>query len=198
MHPLLTRLFCAAILASLAWPARAGTLYTAYSSTGMNSAVYTNDPVQAQLLLNNINGKGVAPAPGNAYIVLSNGYALPNNGTAPIAYLRALANGNANGALAVFNGDSLTLTTNTTLRLKNNSVSDGGNTTNLFTNSVSPGAPGLILAGGLVENGDNTSNPDTILGVMQAYPGTASYLDTGQNTFQQLNSTRLLRITAIP
>ncbi len=87
--------------------------------------------------------------------------------------------------LNAFFGDSLTLMTNCDVRLKSNNIGGGVMT---FTNSTTPGAPGLILAGGMLDNGDanSLSNANIVAGSIEAAPNTQSYICTGRNGYQQV------------
>src|SRR5205807_4653583 len=88
-------------------------------------------------------------------------------------------------------GDSLELRTNTEIRFKRT-------TTGAVIETVGfPGVggnPGLILNGGMVNVGDPIIQP--ITGLIQAVPGTQSYLCPGNNDGQSVDSARALNILA--
>src|SRR5258706_9167965 len=88
---------------------------------------------------------GLAPVAGNTYETVYNGLFTVGNGLSNTRIRCPQVLG-----VQTFAGDSLTLNTNTELRLKNNGAGGGGNTAPL--NSVNfprvGGNPGLILNGG--------------------------------------------------
>ena len=127
-----------------------------------------------------LNGTGtaVAAAPGNTYEALSNGVAL-GSGTATTLLRNPYSAGTPN--IAVFPGDSLILDTNTQIRFKGLSTSGAsaeGLSYSVPTNSFpgTNGLAGLVLKGGALNTGDD-AHAYTILGTIQAFPGTLSYLD---------------------
>ena len=128
-----------------------------------------------------LNGGGTAAgaAAGNTYECLANGTAI-GNATGNTRIRPPYSSGTA--TIATFPGDSLILTTNTEMRVKELSTS-GTSAQGLGyaapTNNF-PGANGLIglvLNGGMLNTGD--SYAFTILGTMQAAPGSISYLNPG-------------------
>ena len=127
-----------------------------------------------------LNGTGpaTAPAAGNTYEAVFNGTAL-GSATATTLLRPPYSAGTPN--IAVFPGDSLILDTNTQVRLKalsTSGTSAQGLNYESPTNSF-PGAnglPGLVLNGGCLNVGDS-GDAATILGTVQAAPGTLSYLD---------------------
>ena len=158
---------------------RGDTFYTATTSQDENTAlIWTNSLAAATNLTQQLLGKGALPTHGNNYVLLFNGTNFDNAGLNQMTYVRA-QNWNA------FLGDSLTVYANTEVLLKSNNVGGGQMT---FTNSTSPGSPGLILAGGMLANGDanSVSNVNVVAGVIQAAPGTLSYISTARNEFQQV------------
>ena len=115
----------------------------------------------------------VAPVAANTYETVFNGIAIGNG----LANTRIRCPQVA--GVQTFPGASLTLRTNTELRLKNNGAGAGGNTA--VINSVDfPGVggnPGLILNGGLIDCGDDGVYPMT--GSIQVQ--SLSYISHGAN-----------------
>jgi hypothetical protein len=168
---------------------RGATFYTATTSQDENAAIWTNDPVAAASLTQQLVGHGAVPSPGNDYVLLYNGTNIDNANLNLMTYVRSQN-------LNAFLGDSLTVNSNTDVRFKSNNIG-GGNVT--FTNSTTAGAPGLILAGGMIDNGDASSalNPFRVNGAIKAAPGTLSYICTGRNGWNQVvTSQRELYFTA--
>jgi len=99
---------------------------------------------------------GIAPVAGNTYETVFNGISTVGNALNNTRIRCPQVVG-----LQTFPGDSLTLNTNTELRLKNNGAGAGGNQAAL--NSVNfpgvGGTPGLILNGGLIDGGDDGVYP---------------------------------------
>ena len=109
-------------------------------------------------------GTALVPVAGNTYTCVSNGTALGNSLNA--TRIRPPTTG-----AATFPGDSLTLLTNTELRLK------VGSTANSMNFPGVGGNPGLILNGGLIDGGDDATYPMT--GIIQV--ATRSYISHGAN-----------------
>ncbi len=119
------------------------------------------------------NGTAVAPVPANTYETVFNGIGVGNGLNNTRIRCPQVA------GVQTFPGASLTLETNTELRLKSNGAGAGGNQT--VINSVDfPGVggnPGLILNGGLIDGGDDGIYPMT--GLIQVQ--TQSYISHGAN-----------------
>ncbi|HXP61879.1 MAG TPA: LamG-like jellyroll fold domain-containing protein [Dongiaceae bacterium] len=170
-------LICCA-LASLPKTGRAAEpLYT--TTTTQTGSPGTNW-ASSVIWYSNGTGTATAPAAGNTYEAQSNGTGL-GGGNATTLLRPPYSAGTPN--IAVFPGDSLILDTNTQMRLKalsTSGTSPEGLNYEVPTNSF-PGANGLIglvLNGGCLNVGD-TGDASTILGTVQAFPGTLSYLDPG-------------------
>ncbi len=125
----------------------------------------------------NGTGTAVGPTAGNTYEAQSNGTQL-GNATSTTILRNPYSSGVA--SIAIFPGDSLILDTNTQIRFKalSTSGSAGGLNFAVPTNSFpgGNGLPGLVLNGGCLNTGD-TGDGYTILGTMQAKPGTLSFLN---------------------
>jgi alpha-glucosidase (family GH31 glycosyl hydrolase) len=125
----------------------------------------------------NGTGTAVPPVSGNTYECLSNGIAIGSNLNetrlrSPVA-----------GGFVTFPGDSLTLDTNTEIRMKTvgsvlNFPGVGGN-------------PGLILKGGMLNVGD--SGGFVVTGVVQV--ASQSYLCPGDNDANAVSPNRYINIT---
>lgn len=118
-------------------------------------------------------GAFVAPVAANTYETVFNGIGVGNGLNNTRIRCPQVA------GVQTFPGASLTLRTNTELRLKNNGAGAGGNTA--VINSVDfPGVggnPGLILNGGLIDGGDDGVYPMT--GSIQVQ--SLSYISHGAN-----------------
>ncbi len=113
-----------------------------------------------------LNGTGALtgpPAAGNTYALIANGTAFGNS-TANTRTRNPATNG-----VQTFPGDSLTLNTNTELRMKNNG--------SILNFPGVNGQPGLILNGGVINVGDDGNFP--ITGVIEVTA--QSYLCPGNN-----------------
>jgi hypothetical protein len=111
-------------------------------------------------------GTSVAPVAGNTYTESATATAFGNN-TGNTRTRNPTA-----GGLTTFPGDSLTLNTNTDIRFKT--------ATGLICNFPGVGgAAGLVLNGGVLNDGDNAVI--TIAGKILAVPGTVSYICPGNN-----------------
>ena len=127
----------------------------------------------------NGTGTAVSPASGNTYECVFNGTAIGNN------LGETLIRSPAAGGLSTFPGNSLTLDTNTEIRMK-----AVGSTLNF------PGVngnPGLILNGGLLNVGD--SGGFTVTGIVQAFTGTTSYLCPGASDAGSVDAARYINLT---
>ncbi len=142
------------------------------SATPSTTATFTTTNVEAQgtdwtAAIWKLNGTGTAAAAvaGNAYAAVFNGTSIGNglNNTR----IRSPA---VSGAIT-FAGDSLTLNTNTELRTK------GTPPTTLDFPGVG-GNPGLILNGGLLNDGDNTA--DTVTTITGSIQVTGQSYDSAQ------------------
>src|SRR5437764_1697594 len=114
------------------------------------------------------------PVAGNTYTLMPNGTAIGNNQAE--TRVRNLYTNGTPQALWTFPGDSLELRTNTEIRFKQIATPATIETVNF------PGVggnPGLILNGGMLNVGDAIIQP--ISGLVQAVPGTESYLCPGNN-----------------
>ena len=127
----------------------------------------------------NGTGTAVSPVSGNTYECVSNGIAIGND------LNETLIRSPAVGGLSTFPGNSLTLDTNTEIRLKT-----VGSTLNF------PGVggnPGLILKGGMLNVGD--SGGFTVTGMVQAFTGTKSYLCPGNDDAGSVDANRYIDFT---
>src|SRR5262245_1806814 len=132
----------------------------------------------------------IAPVAGNTYETVFNGIAVGNGLNNTRIRCPQVA------GVQTFPGASLTLRTNTELRLKNNGAGGGGNTA--IINSVDfPGVggnPGLILNGGLIDGGDDGVYPRTGSIQVQSLP----YISHGANGGGGgISANRALNISAV-
>ena len=175
-------------------PAALADYYTTTANQGGSPGTSWASSIIWQL---NGTGTAVAAAPGNTYEALSNGVAL-GSGTATTLLRNPYSAGTPN--IAVFPGDSLILDTNTQIRFKGLSTSGAsaeGLSYSVPTNSFpgSNGLAGLVLKGGALNTGDD-AHAYTILGTIQAFPGTLSYLDPADSLNGSATSKRGLIIAA--
>jgi hypothetical protein len=146
-----------------------------------------------------LNGAGsaVAATAGNTYEAQYNGTVKLGNGTATTLLRNPYSTGTPN--IAAFPGDCLIVDTNVQIRFKalgtSGTTAQGAVPLAFPTNSFNGanGLPGLVLNGGCLNTGD--SDAFTILGTMQAAPGTLSYLNPA-NTFSGDGAKRALIISA--
>src|ERR1039457_6695265 len=96
---------CVLSLFCFASTSRGATFYTATISQDENAAIWTNDPVGAASLTQQLVGHGVVPSPGNDYVLLYNGTNIDNAGLNLMTYVRSQN-------LNAFLGDSLTVNSN--------------------------------------------------------------------------------------
>ena len=179
-------------LSTSAWAAEP--LYTTTSNQGGSPGTSW-----ASSIIWKLNGAGtaVAATAGNTYEAQYNGTVKLGNGTATTLLRNPYSTGTPN--IAVFPGDCLIVDTNTQIRFKalgtSGTTAQGGVAIAYPTNAFygANGLPGLVLNGGCLNTGD--SDAFTILGTMQAAPGTLSYLNPG-NTFAGDWAKRDLIITA--
>lgn len=127
----------------------------------------------------NGTGTAVPPVSGNTYECLSNGIAIGSN------LNETRLRSPAAGGFVTFPGDSLTLDTNTEIRMKTvgsvlNFPGVGGN-------------PGLILKGGMLNVGD--SGGFVVTGVVQV--ASQSYLCPGDNDANAVSPNRYINITGL-
>src|SRR5260370_28045138 len=175
------------------------------TATNNGAKTWTNATVTA----------GVVAIPGNTYEVLANSVAIGNNdantkvrGYAANASgstnLNAVANSYPTNYPVFFPGDSLQLDVNAELRLKD---AGGLGSGTIFNCPGVNGNPGLILNGGFITTGDNWTAEESaaaggsagvieynVTGLIQAVPGTTSYLCTGNNDFGSADTSRNMQI----
>lgn len=158
---------CALGLTCVPWASQAANLTTTQSQGG--STDWT-----AAIWKTNGTGTAVSAVSGNAYECVANGTAIGAN------LNETRLRNPTNGGVVTFPGDSLTLDTNTEIRMK-----IVGTTLNFPGVS---GNPGLILNGGTLNVGD--SGGFSVSGVIQAAPGTVSYLCPGNNDAASVDGNR--------
>jgi hypothetical protein len=178
-------------LAFLPGAGRAGTNMVSTSVVGGNTGWFTSPGTWKT---NNGSGVGVgtavvAPVAGNTYTLVSNATAIGNNQNE--TRTRNLYTNGTPVGLWTFPGDSLELTTNTEIRFKQIVTPATIETVNF------PGVggnPGLILNGGMLNVGDSIIQ--RVSGIMQAKPGTQSYLCPGNNDGASVDNGRAFNILA--
>jgi hypothetical protein len=129
------------------------------------------------------------PVAGNTYTLMPNGVAIGNN--VGETRTRNLYTNGTPTALWTFPGDSLELRTNTEIRFKQIATPATPETVNF------PGVggnPGLILNGGMLNIGDAIIQP--VSGLIQAVPGTESYICPGNNDGASVDAARAFNIFA--
>jgi len=197
MFPFIQPRYLALACCALTWlPQAARAAEPLYTTTSTQTGSPGTSWASSVIWRLNGTGSAMAAAPGNTYEALSNGTGL-GSGNATTLLRPPYSAGTPN--IAVFPGDSLILDTNTQIRLKalsTSGTSAQGLNYEVPTNSF-PGAnglTGLVLKGGCLNVGD-TGDAATILGTVQAFPGTLSYIDPG-NTLSGDGSERGLILAA--
>src|SRR5713101_4515739 len=169
----ITMAVCAAGLICFPRASQAAAFFTQASQGGGQSwtnSIWTNAASQTP----------TPPTAGNSYFAVPNGIAVGTNLNETRLRNPAFA------SVQTFPGDSLTLNTNTELRMKQVGATldfpgVGGN-------------PGLILNGGVLNVGDSGSF--TLSGSVQTAPGSTSYVCPGNNDAVSVDNNRTVNLTA--
>ena len=159
---------------------------------GGNTGWFTANTWKTNDGLGNPIGPFVAghPAAGNTYTLVQGPNPAIGNNQNETRTRNLYTNGTPT-PLWTFPGDSLTLTTNTEIRFKQIATPATIETVNF------PGVggnPGLILNGGMLNVGDAIIQP--VAGIIQAVPGSQSYLCPGNNDGASADTARALTISA--